>query len=79
MVSTWPVQKPSIEEAAGARRALDLWNEPVRPAGPCALGPAEMDVSAECVALFALAFDQLDATTASHALPLFQAQTEDGH
>ena len=79
MVSTWPVQGPPIEEAAEARRTLDLWSEPVSPAGLCALGSAEMDVSAECVALFALAFHPLDATTASHALPLFQAQTEDGH
>ena len=79
MVSKWPVQRLSIEEAPGARRALDLWSVPVRPAGPYALGPAEMDVSAECVALFALACHPLDATTALHALPLFQARTEDGH
>jgi hypothetical protein len=38
-----------------------------------------MDVSAEFVALFALAFHPLDATTVSHALPLFRARTEDGH
>ena len=68
MVSKWPVQGLSIEGAAGAR-----------PAGPCALGSAEMDVSAEFVALFALAFHPLDATTVSHALPLFRARTEDGH
>jgi hypothetical protein len=73
------VQGLSIEEAAGARRPLDLWNEPVRQAGPGALGPAEMDVSAESVALFALAFHLLDATAAWHALPLFQARTEDAH
>ena len=79
MVSKWPMQGPPIEEAAGARRALDLWSVPVRPAGPYALGSAEMDLSAECVALFALACHPLDATTALHALPLFQARTEDGH
>jgi hypothetical protein len=38
-----------------------------------------MDVSAESVALFALAFHPLDATAVSHALPLFQARTGDGH
>ena len=54
----------SIEEAAEVRRALDLWSEPVRPAGPCALGPTEMDVLFEGIALFALAFHPLDAATA---------------
>jgi hypothetical protein len=62
-----------------AKRALDPQNEPVRPAGPCALGPAEMDVPAECVAQFALAFHPLDAATALRAQPPFQAQTGDGH
>ncbi|MEK7762784.1 MAG: hypothetical protein AAB433_14505 [Nitrospirota bacterium] len=77
MVSKWPVQRLSIEEAAGARWALDLWSEPVKQAGSGALGSAEMDVLAESVALFALAFHPLDATAASHALPLFQARIVD--
>ncbi len=77
MVSKWPVRGPSIEEAAEARRELDLRNEPVRPAGPCALGPAEMDASAECVALFALAFHPLDAASELLARPLFRARIGD--
>ena len=66
-------------EIAEARRALGLQNEPVRPAGPCALEPAELDVPAECVPLFVLAFDPLDAATALRAQPQFRARTGDGH
>jgi hypothetical protein len=79
MVSKWPVQRLSIEEAAGARRALDLWSEPARPAGPCALGSAEMDAPSEAVAPPALVAPLLDAATASLAQPLFRAQTWDAH
>ena len=61
-----------------ASRALDPQNEPVRPASPCALGPAEMDVPAECVALFVLVFHPHDAAIASRARPLFRARTGDG-
>ena len=62
-----------------ARKALDLQNEPARPAGPCPLEPAEVGVSSGLAAPLALASHPLDAATASHAQPLFRARTEDGH
>ena len=78
-VSERSVQEPSIEEAAVARRALDLQNEPARPAGPCALEQAEVGVSSELAAPLGVTSHPLDAATASHARPLFRARTEDGH
>ena len=73
------VQEPSIEELAVAKRALDLPNEPARPAGPCALEPAEVRVSSGLAAPLGVTSHPLDATTASHARPLSRARTEDGH
>lgn len=73
------VQEPSIEEAAVARRVLDLQNAPGRPAGPCALEPTEVGVSSGLAAPLEVAFHPLDAATASPARPLFRARTEDGH
>jgi hypothetical protein len=77
IVSKWPVQGTSIEEAAGARRELDLQNQPVRPAGPCALGPAETGAPSEVVAPPALVFHLLDAATELLARPLFRARIGD--
>jgi len=62
-----------------ARKALDLQNEPVRPAGPCAMELIEEGASSGLAAPLALASHPLDAATASHAQPLFRARTEDGH
>ena len=57
------MQEPSIEEAAVARRALDLQNEPVSPAGPCALEQAEVGVSSGLAALLGATSHPLDAVT----------------
>ena len=73
------VQEPSIEEAAVARRALALQNEPARPAGLCPLEPAEVGVSSGLAAPLEVASHPLDAATALHARPLFRVRTEDGH
>jgi len=79
MASERPVQEPSIEEVSVSRRALDLQNEPARPADPCALEPTEVGVSSDLAAPIGVTSHPLDAATASHARPLFRAQTEDGH
>ena len=71
------VQEPSIEEAAVARRALDLQNEPAKPVGPYALEPIEVGVPSGLTARPALASRPLDAATALHAQPPFRARTGD--
>ena len=72
-----PVQEPSIEEAAGARRALNLQNEPVRPVGPCALEPIEEGASSGLAAPLGLPSHLFDAAIALHARRPFRARTED--
>ena len=72
-----PVQEPSTEEAAVARRVLDPWNEPARPVGPCALEPIEEGASSGLAAPLALPSHSLDAAIALHARRPFRARTED--
>ena len=72
-----PVQEPSIEETAVARRALDLWNEPARPVGPCALEPIEEGASFGLAAPLARPSHPFDAAIALHARRPFRARTED--
>ena len=73
------MQGLSIEEAAVARRALDLRNEPARPTGLCALEQAEMGVPPGLAAPLGVTSPLLDAATVSLAQPLFRARTGDGH
>ena len=73
------MQEPSIEAPAMAKRALDLQNEPARPAGLCALEQAEVGVSSGPAVPLGVTSYPLDEATASQARPLFQARTEDGH
>jgi hypothetical protein len=73
------VQKPLSEEAAVARKAQDLQNEPARPAGLSALEQAEADVLPGLTAPLGVASHPIDAATALHARPLFRARTEDGY
>ena len=62
-----------------ARKALDLQNEPARPAGLCAVEQTEADVSSGPAASLGVASHPIDAATAWHARPPFRARTEDGH
>ena len=73
------MQEPAIEEAAEAKRALDLQNEPAKPTDPCALEPTEVGVSPGPAAPLGVTSHPQGAATASHVRPLFRAQTEDGH
>ena len=71
--------EPMTEEAAVARKALDLQNEPASPAGQYALEQTEADVSSGLVAPLGVASHPIDAVTAWHARLPFRARTEDGH
>ena len=73
------MQEPLIEEAAVARKAQDLQNEPTRPTGLCALEQVEADVLPGLTASLGVASHPIGAVTAWHARPPFRARTEDGH
>ena len=62
-----------------ARKALDLQDEPARPAGLSAVEQTGSDVSSGLAASFEVASHPIGAATVSHARLLFRARTEDGH